>query len=94
MPEKDDAQHGHEIIAGRQLGVGAKLVGRFPQVGFEFFDIVEHAAVHDANHPREPTGHAASQPPCIVPCGVGLAADSGGQTRRPSEQVVSQQTAG
>ena len=40
VTQKDDAQHGHEIVAGRELGIGAEIVCGFPEVGFKFGEIV------------------------------------------------------
>ena len=31
VPQEDDAQHGHAVFAGGQLGVGAQIVGGLPE---------------------------------------------------------------
>ena len=41
MPEEDHPEDGHEVVARRQLGVGAKVVRRLPEVRFELLDVVE-----------------------------------------------------
>jgi hypothetical protein len=40
MAEENDAQHRHEVLAGRQAGVGAELVGGFPQVLSQLTEIL------------------------------------------------------
>jgi len=36
MAQEDDPEHRHEVVAGGQLGIRAKIVRRLPEVGFEF----------------------------------------------------------
>jgi hypothetical protein len=48
VSQEDHAKHGHEVVAGGELGVGAQVIGRFPQVSFELLDIPEgvYPSVH------------------------------------------------
>ena len=39
VAEEDDAQDGHEVVAGGELGIGAEIVGGFPEVGFELLEV-------------------------------------------------------
>ena len=45
VPEEDHAQHGHEVVAGGELGVGAEVVRGLPEVGFELLDVFEGSVV-------------------------------------------------
>ena len=45
MAQKDDAQHRHGVFGGGKVGVGAELVGGFPQAGFDLGDVVECVGV-------------------------------------------------
>ncbi len=46
VTEKDDAKHRHAVLAGSQFGVGPKLVGRLPEMGFDLFNIFEGVMWH------------------------------------------------
>lgn len=63
VAQEDHPQHGHEVVAGGELGVGAQVVRGLPEVGFEFFDVFEAAGhcVTQAN-PGEAEHPASEQP--------------------------------
>jgi hypothetical protein len=44
VAQEDDAQHGHEIVAGGELRVGAKIVSGRPEVGLELGEIVHESS--------------------------------------------------
>ena len=46
VAEEDDPQHGHEVVAGSEFGVGAEVIGGLPEVGFELLDVLEGVARH------------------------------------------------
>jgi hypothetical protein len=46
MPKKDDTEHGHEVVAGRELRISPKIIRRLPEVGFKFLDIFEGILSH------------------------------------------------
>jgi hypothetical protein len=46
VTQEDDAQVGHEIVAGGQLGVGAEVVRCRPEIRFELVDVLEDTSVH------------------------------------------------
>ena len=46
MPEEDDSEHRHEVVTGGELGVGAEIIRRFPQVRLEFFDVFQAVECH------------------------------------------------
>ncbi len=46
MAEAAHPQHGHEVVAGGELGVGAKVVRGLPEVGFDFLDAFEGLVGH------------------------------------------------
>ena len=46
VAQEDHAQHRHEVVAGVELGVGAQIVRRRPQVGLEFFDVLVGVSAH------------------------------------------------
>ncbi len=48
QPEEDHPQDRHEVVAGRKLRVGTEVVRRFPEVGFEFFYVIEGFVGHTA----------------------------------------------
>ncbi len=39
MTQEDDPENGHEVVGGSELGVGAKLIGRPPEVRFQLLDV-------------------------------------------------------
>ena len=41
VPQEDASQHRHTVFARRQLGVGAEIVCRIPEIGFEMRDVGE-----------------------------------------------------
>lgn len=41
VAQEDEAQNGQAVFGGGEFGVGAKLIGRFPQVVFEFGDVLQ-----------------------------------------------------
>ncbi len=46
VPQKNHAQHRHRIFRGREVGIGPKLIGGFPQAGFNLRDVVEGVGGH------------------------------------------------
>ena len=48
VAEEDHPQDRHEVVAGGKLRVGAEVVRRFPEVGFELFDVIEGFVGHEA----------------------------------------------
>jgi len=40
MPQENDAQDRHEVVAGGELRVGAEIVRRLPEVRFQLVDIL------------------------------------------------------
>ena len=48
MAQEDHAQYRHEVVAGGELGIGAEVIGGFPEVGFELLDILEGVVGHAA----------------------------------------------
>jgi hypothetical protein len=48
MAQEDHPQDRHKVVTGGELGVGPEVVRRFPEVGFEIFDIVEGFVDHTA----------------------------------------------
>ena len=53
MTQEDDAQHGHEIVAGGELGVGPEIIGCFPKISFKFGEIF-HVEIELAPGPPAP----------------------------------------
>ena len=49
VAQEDDAQDGHHVLAGVQVGVGAQQIGRAPESFLQLFDVV-HAMVNQAFH--------------------------------------------
>jgi hypothetical protein len=47
VPQKDHSQNRHEIIAGSKLGICPQIIGGFPKIGLEFFDILECVVAHN-----------------------------------------------
>ena len=39
VAQENQAQHGHRIVSGGELGIGAQLVGRVPKLVFELLDV-------------------------------------------------------
>jgi len=46
VPQKDNAENRHEIVAGSKLRIGAKVIGRFPKIRLKFFDIFQAVERH------------------------------------------------
>ncbi len=46
MAQEDDAEHRHAVFRRGQLGVGAELIGRFPQVRFKLCKGCQLVLVH------------------------------------------------
>src|SRR5262249_13794118 len=46
VAQKDHAEHRHAVFTGRELRVSAEIVCGVPEVGFEFFDILESVLGH------------------------------------------------
>jgi hypothetical protein len=40
VAQKNDTQDGHEISAGIELGIGAQIIGSFPEVSFKFYKVL------------------------------------------------------
>ncbi|MDP1666273.1 MAG: hypothetical protein Q8L79_14265 [Methylobacter sp.] len=40
MAQEDHAQHRHAVFAGWQLGIGAQLIGGFPETIFDFGNVL------------------------------------------------------
>src|SRR5207244_13007334 len=41
VPQKNDTQYGHEVIARSQLRIGSQIIRSFPKIGFEWSSINE-----------------------------------------------------
>lgn len=50
MPQKDDAQHGHKVVAGGELRVSPEIIRGSTEVRFEFFYIFETVS-HESRGP-------------------------------------------
>ena len=44
--EENHAQHRHEVVAGSEFRVGAEVFRGLPEVGLEFFDVLEGVVAH------------------------------------------------
>ena len=62
VAQEDHTQHRHAVLAGGELGIGAELVRRLPQVIFQFRDIAQRAVQHHYGTPdAAAVGHHGQQ---------------------------------